>query len=280
MVLNTSKTNTKCIKTIYSLFDGTNTIIQNSILSTSHKDTNCSISDEYLTIKKNYWKHHPPRLIATDEVEICNCSIKTSFHHQLTVMICTNSHTCENVAMHITCDERKCKQKYCQNKAFHLRPLPKFSIFQTDHCGTGVRINVPKNKGDFIIEYVGEVIGKCEMKKRLSATSKNETNFYIMELSNGKYIDARKMGNISRYINSSCSPNCELQKWIDSSTNTIQIGIFAIRNIEANEEITFNYNFFHYGKKKITLFECKCKSKNCIGTLDKRYQNLVKSQNI
>lgn len=36
---------------------------------------------------------------------------------------------------------------------------------------------------------------------------------YFMEINNALAIDARTKGNLSRFINHSCDPNCELQKW-------------------------------------------------------------------
>lgn len=40
-----------------------------------------------------------------------------------------------------------------------------------------------------------------------------EGNFYMCEINREIVIDATFKGNLSRYINHSCCPNCELQKW-------------------------------------------------------------------
>lgn len=56
-----------------------------------------------------------------------------------------------------------------------------------------------------------------------------------------------RRGNIARFINSSCAPNCESQKWHDAATGEIRIGIFAAREIEAGEELTYDYQFQHAG---------------------------------
>lgn len=66
---------------------------------------------------------------------------------------------------------------------------------------------------DLVLEYVGEVIDKQTKDDRLSEWSKehpNDPNFYIMELQPGWFIDARLLGNMSRFINHSCDPNCKL----------------------------------------------------------------------
>ncbi len=54
-------------------------------------------------------------------------------------------------------------------------------------------------------------------------------------------------GNIARFINSSCAPNCESQKWHDAATGEVRIGIFASHDIEPGEELTYDYQFQHAG---------------------------------
>lgn len=53
----------------------------------------------------------------------------------------------------------------------------------------------------------------CEKRlwqmKRLS-----DTNFYLCEVSSNMVIDATDKGNMSRFINHSCEPNTEMQKWL------------------------------------------------------------------
>ena len=52
-----------------------------------------------------------------------------------------------------------------------------------------------------------------EFKKRCEKYSKNKSeHFYVMALRNDQFIDATKKGNIARFFNHSCDPNCETQK--------------------------------------------------------------------
>ncbi len=61
-------------------------------------------------------------------------------------------------------------------------------------------------------------------------------------------------GNSSRFINHSCEPNCETQKWL--ARGELAIGLFAIRDIAAGTELNFDYNFERYGDKPM---RCYCK---------------------
>ncbi|VFQ84490.1 unnamed protein product [Cuscuta campestris] len=68
-----------------------------------------------------------------------------------------------------------------------------------------------------------------------------ETNFYLCEINRDTVIDATYKGNKSRYINHSCCPNTEMQKWmIDGET---RIGIFATRDIKRGEHLTYDYKY-------------------------------------
>jgi SET domain-containing protein len=60
-----------------------------------------------------------------------------------------------------------------------------------------------------------------------------------------QFIDATKSGGIGRFANHSCNPNCYVAKW--TIGNHVRMGIFAKRNIQAHEELTFNYNVDRYG---------------------------------
>uniref|UniRef100_A0A453SV54 SET domain-containing protein n=1 Tax=Aegilops tauschii subsp. strangulata TaxID=200361 RepID=A0A453SV54_AEGTS len=71
------------------------------------------------------------------------------------------------------------------------------------------------------------------------------TNFYLCEVSSNMVIDATNKGNKSRFINHSCEPNTEMEKWtVDGET---RVGIFALRDIQRGEELTYDYKFVQFG---------------------------------
>jgi histone-lysine N-methyltransferase SETD2 len=69
-------------------------------------------------------------------------------------------------------------------------------------------------RGQFIIEYVGEVCDSEEMVRRNEIYNKTagHKHHYFMALRNGAVIDATEKGNPSRFINHSCNPNAATQK--------------------------------------------------------------------
>lgn len=96
---------------------------------------------------------------------------------------------------------------------------------------------------------------------------RGETNFYLCEVNRDMVIDATYKGNKSRFMNHSCQPNTEMQKWFSTSPliklpstckinfllamishfrrvdGETRIGIFAIRNIKIGEPLTYDYQY-------------------------------------
>jgi len=88
----------------------------------------------------------------------------------------------------------------------------------------------------------------------------------------GLYIDSRKKGNESRFINHSCCPNAQFQEWQVGQED--RVGVFALHDIQAGTEITVDYNFKHCGG---VPWACKCGAPNCVRILggDSALDNIV-----
>lgn len=70
------------------------------------------------------------------------------------------------------------------------------------------------------------------------------------------------LGCEARFINHSCNPNCDIEKW--NVLGEWRIGIFANRDIPAEEELSYDYNFQSFGLKHK---RCFCGEANCRGFL-------------
>ena len=130
--------------------------------------------------------------------------------------------------------------------------------------GTGVFATKDIAKGTQIIEYVGDKITKQEGDKRSAKRIKNFLNseetgsVYIFELNEKYDIDGFTSYNKAKYINHSCSPNCE----VDIINNRIWIS--SIKKIKSGEELGYDYGY-DFDKDDFKDHVCKCGSKNCVG---------------
>lgn len=122
--------------------------------------------------------------------------------------------------------------------------------FMTPNKGNGVRIKEAINEGTYIMEYLGEIIHENEYKERMNSIYKSDTYFYGMRLGDKLVIDSRKMGNLSRFVNHSCDANCKVEKWeVDGQS---RVALFSKRNIQAHEELTFDYDFLSFNRVDVT----------------------------
>ncbi len=89
-------------------------------------------------------------------------------------------------------------------------------------------------KNTKIVHYAGEKITNKESLRR-EARYLKKGRIWCFKLNRLYVRDAAVGGNIARYINHSCSPNCYTQIVGDT------IWIRAARNIRKGEELTYDY---------------------------------------
>ena len=90
-------------------------------------------------------------------------------------------------------------------------------------------------KNTRIIDYAGERISNQESLKRERRYIRNG-HIWCFKLTNRSVIDAGVGGNVARYINHACEPNCYTRVIGDT------IWIIAARNIRKGEELTYDYS--------------------------------------
>nr|CAB98199.1 putative heterochromatin protein [Scoliopteryx libatrix] len=141
----------------------------------------------------------------------------------------------------------KCSSDCC-NKVVQTGRNIRLTIFRTSNgCGWGVRTEQKIYQGQFICQYVGEVITFEEAEKRGREYDANGLT-YLFDLDfnsveNPYVVDAAHLGNVSHFINHSCDPNLGVwAAWADClDPNLPMLALFATRDTEIGEEICFDY---------------------------------------
>ena len=120
---------------------------------------------------------------------ICNCTTSIS-EQQIGIVACGDF--CLNRSLMIECGERCACGNYCTNRNFKTKNNANIQYISTSLKGYGLKSAKDSKK----------------LMKRFKNYSDND-HFYIMSFANNLYIDATKKGNLSRFFNHSCDPNCE-----------------------------------------------------------------------
>ncbi|KAI3746163.1 hypothetical protein L6452_08586 [Arctium lappa] len=170
-----------------------------------------------------------------------------------------------------SCEEDACNTRLNSFQSIGTKATNRYSTvlleaYKDKHAS--VARGIPK--GRFLIEYVEEVLDMpvYEARQREYA-SKGHKHFYFMTLNGSEVIDVCAKGNLGRFINHSCEPNCRTEKWMVNGE--VFIGLFAIRDIKKGEELTFDYNYVRvFG---VAAKKCVCGSSRCRGVIGGDSQN-------
>lgn len=141
----------------------------------------------------------------------------------------------------------KCSSE-CSNRVAQRGRNVKLCIYRTSNgCGWGVRAEQKIKQGQFLCQYVGEVITFEEAEKRGREYDANGLT-YLFDLDfnsveNPYVVDAAHNGNVTHFINHSCDPNLGVWAvWADClDPNLPMLALFATRDIEVGEELSFDY---------------------------------------
>jgi hypothetical protein len=138
-------------------------------------------------------------------------------------------------------------------------------VKKTEKKGWALFTAAPIAEGDLITLYVGKVLGGNDWKNAWDKDYHKRKHHYCLTIKERKiYIDGYKKSNEARFMNHSCRPNAEMKRLcIDRRTVA---AFFALRDIPAETELTWNYNFYiHNG---MSSQKCECGESNCTGKLD------------
>lgn len=116
---------------------------------------------------------------------------------------------------------------------------------------------------DMVIEYVGETIRQSvgDLREKQYEVEGINSN-YMFRVDSDTIVDATKCGNLARFINHSCDPNCYAK--IIPVESQKKIVIYSKRDIRLGEEITYDYKFPLEDQK----IPCRCGTPTCRGSLN------------
>uniref|UniRef100_A0A8C5VJJ2 Histone-lysine N-methyltransferase ASH1L n=1 Tax=Microcebus murinus TaxID=30608 RepID=A0A8C5VJJ2_MICMU len=163
-----------------------------------------------------------------------------------------------------------CGEQCCNQRIQRHEWVQCLERFRAEEKGWGIRTKEPLKAGQFIIEYLGEVVSEQEFRNRMIEQYHNHSDHYCLNLDSGMVIDSYRMGNEARFINHSCDPNCEMQKW--SVNGVYRIGLYALKDMPAGTELTYDYNFHSFNVEKQQL--CKCGFEKCRGIIGGKSQRM------
>ena len=153
------------------------------------------------------------------------------------------------------------------------------SLFRVDRSrvhGFGVFSREAVPRGTPVMEYVGEVVRRPVADRRERTDNKNGAvtgnlpSTYMFALdendADSRVVDAARKGNLARFANHSCAPNCFTKSVV--LANRRRVVLFTLRDVHRGEELTYDYQFAPECPERET--PCACGAAACRGVINVR----------
>ena len=130
----------------------------------------------------------------------------------------------------------------CRNDNIGMRRHIQLAVAASHvkEAGWGLYNKTALKKGDFVHEYLGEVISQEEADRRGCIYDKVNRS-YLFNLTSDTVVDASRKGNKTKFLNHSSNPNCYTK--ILSVSGDARIGIFAKEDVDPQTELFFDYRY-------------------------------------
>ena len=124
---------------------------------------------------------------------------------------------------------------------------------------------------EHLMQYRGKRVPADEVKQRFDDTGASGHTF-LFSLNAQYYIDGNDGGNLARWINHCCAPNCEAVIHVDINGDEARdrVLIHALRPIAAGEELSFDYAIelsCEPDEAMRRAWACHCGAAQCRGTM-------------
>jgi SET domain-containing protein len=122
-----------------------------------------------------------------------------------------------------------------------------------------------------LIEYRGKRLTHAQAD-RLYANTSDTGHTFLFTLNDKYVLDANFDGNIARWINHSCAPNCRalLEEDADGDSRKDRVLIESLRPLRLGEELTYDYGITldeRLTPRLKAIWACRCGAPKCIGTM-------------
>ncbi|KAF8308267.1 SET domain-containing protein [Clavulina sp. PMI_390] len=184
----------------------------------------------------------------------------------------------------VECNEHCGCSPDCYNKVVMKGRTVKISVKKTKNRGWGISAaeNIPQ--GTFLGYYAGEVVTASEALER-GAIYDQAGSSYLFDLDFDEHespttfeafsVDARYVGNHTRFFNHSCNPNCAITPVQSKSRDPrlYNLAVFSKVDVKDGEELTFDYapNSGDLDpallRTEAVYIPCACGSKDCRGRI-------------
>jgi len=156
----------------------------------------------------------------------------------------------------------------------NTQPARAIQLRRSPIHGNGVFAVCAIARGERIVRYAGLLRTHAEIDAAYADIPETGHTF-LFTLNDDYVIDGNVNGNIARWINHSCEPNCEALIEVDSKgrAHRDRVVIDALRDIAPGEELTFNYGIILAQRHTPTLkklWGCRCGAPTCSGTMLQR----------
>lgn len=137
--------------------------------------------------------------------------------------------------------------------------------------GNGVFASMDIPNETELVEYQGRRLTHAQADRSYGGTTESGHTF-LFTLNDRYVIDANVEGNVARWINHSCEPNCRavLHENGDGKPREDRVIIESIRAIRSGEELTYDYGITL--SERLTprlkqIWACRCGAASCSGTM-------------
>ncbi|KAJ8508047.1 hypothetical protein ONZ45_g9644 [Pleurotus djamor] len=137
------------------------------------------------------------------------------------------------------------KYHICPSQVVDFSQVSQAVEVRASSYGSGLFLRESVRKGELIGEYVGETVGHSTTTARdWLALHKQRNYLYGVSAASSDSIDSAYAGGVVRFINHSESCNVMTETWMVNGD--LNLGIYALVDLEAGDELFLNYgkNFF------------------------------------